>query len=115
MASRRKRRTSKDQRARGQFDRLRHTEGEDGKQEENMQRSEDNSTDYGMQRERMASKRRTCRDQRTIRQTTACRGKGWQARGEHAEIRGQFDILWCADEEDGKQEEEENKQRSEDN
>ncbi len=52
-------------------------------------------------------KRRTCRDQRTIRQTTACRGEGWQAggRGEHAEIRGQLDRLRHAEGEDGKQEE----------
>ncbi len=43
-------------------------------------------TDYGMQRERMASKER----------------------GELAEIRGQFDRLRHAEGEDGKQEEEEN-------
>jgi hypothetical protein len=50
-----------------------------------------------MQRERMTSrrKRKNSRNQRKIRQTTACRERGWQAggRGELAEIRWQIDRL----------------------
>ncbi len=54
-------------------------------------------------------KRRTSRDQRKIRQTTACRGRGWQAggTGELAKNRGQLNRLRHAEGEDGKQGEQE--------